>query len=406
MTTDAPLKGIRVLELGQMIAVPAATHVLASYGAEVIKVEDTAAGDGLRFYGSQKHGVSGWFINSNWGKRSIALDIKSDAGQAVLWSLIETADVFVEGYRSGVIERLGFGYEAVKTKNPNIVYCASSGYGATGPYSDQPVYDPLIQGLTGWAGIQQQDGKPTLVRSMIADKIGAMTNAQAIMAALIKRGATGQGSHVQVSMLEANLAFVWPDVMMDCTLLDEDVDQRPNVLNAYRLYDCQDGLVAIAPGADRHWEAMCEALGPSYYADERFHSFAGRGQYNREWMDTIDQMVAPYAVATVVERLRAAQVPVAPVLNPREVYADPQINATHLLRESHHPSGGRIRHPRPASAFFGVDVQLSPAPVQGEHSDQILAELNIGTEQRAQLFAQNVVKQGVPELAIPHPASD
>ncbi len=372
---EAPLTGIRVLELGQMIAVPAATHVLAGYGAEVIKVEDTAAGDGLRYYGTQKNGMSGWFVNANWGKRSIALDIKSAEGQTVLWSLIESADVFVEGFRSGVMTRLGFGYDTVAKRNPTIVYCSSSGFGPTGPYADQPVYDPLIQGLSGWAGIQLQDDKPTLVRAMVADKIGAYTNAQAIMAALIRRGRTGNGSHVQVNMLEANLAFVWSDVMMDCTLLDGDVHHLPNVLGAYRLYSCSDGQVAIAPGADRHWQSMCEALAPEAYEDERFHTFAGRGEYNREWMDTIDQMVSSWPVATVVERLRAAEVPVAPVLNPHDVHADPHIQATGMLRETEHPVTGRIRHPRPASHFLGVDASLRPAPRQGEQSREILEEL-------------------------------
>jgi crotonobetainyl-CoA:carnitine CoA-transferase CaiB-like acyl-CoA transferase len=392
MSNEAPLRGIRVLEFGQMIAVPAATHVLAAYGAEVIKVEDTGAGDGLRYYGSQKNGMSGWFANANWGKRSIALDMKSADGADVLWSLIETADVFIEGYRTGVMERLGFGYEAVAARNANIIYCSSSGYGATGPYADQPVYDPLIQGLTGWAGMQKQDGKPTLVRAMIADKIGAMTNAQAIMAALIRRGVTGEGSRVQVSMLEANLAFVWPDVMMDCTLLDDDVHHLPNVLASYRLYTCADGLVAIAPGADRHWQSMCEALGPEYYDDERFHTFAGRGEYNREWMDTIDQMVASYPVDEVVMRLRRAEVPVAPVLDPHDVYLDAQISATGLLKESDHPVTGRIRHPRPASAFFGVADDLAPAPLQGEHSLEILNELGVDDDRAARLVAQHTVK--------------
>lgn len=389
---DAPLRGIRVLELGQMIAVPAATHILASYGAEVIKVEDTAAGDGLRYYGSQKNGMSGWFVNANWGKRSIALDIKSPEGQKILWALIDTADVFVEGYRTGVMQRLGFGYDAVKARKANIVYCSSSGYGPTGPYADQPVYDPLIQGLTGWAGMQKQDGKPTLVRAMIADKIGAMTNAQAIMAALIRRAASGQGSHVQVSMLEANLAFVWPDVMMDATLLDDDVQQLPNVLASYRLYTCADGLVAIAPGADRHWQSMCEALGPEYYADERFHTFAGRGQYNREWMDTIDEMVSTYTVDQVVNRLRTAEVPVAPVLDPHDVYLDPQVAAAGLLKETDHPVTGHIRHPRAASAFLGVDATLAPAPAQGENTVEILQELGISEADAAELVKTHKVK--------------
>ena len=380
-TQGAPLAGIRVLEMGQMIAVPAAAQILASYGAEVIKIEDTAAGDGLRYYGSQKNGMSGWFANANWGKRAIALDIKTDGGKAVLWGLIESADVFVEGYRAGVMTRLGFGYEAARARNPKLVYCSSSGFGPTGPYADQPVYDPLIQSLTGWAGIQQQAGTPNLVRAMVADKVGAYTNAQAILAALVQRGMRGAGSHVQVNMLEANLAFVWSDVMMDCTLLDDDASHLPNVLRSYRLYGCSDGQVAIAPGNDKHWQSMCEALGPQYYEDERFHTFAGRGQYNKEWMDNVESMVSAHTVDEVVGRLRAADVPVAPVLDPHHVHEDPHILATGMLKQTDHPVAGRIRHPRPASSFFGVDEPLLASPSHGEHSKEILAELGFSEDQ-------------------------
>ena len=380
-TQGAPLAGIRVLEMGQMIAVPAATQILASYGAEVIKIEDTAAGDGLRYYGSQKNGMSGWFANANWGKRAIALDIKTDGGKSVLWRLIEAADVFVEGYRAGVMTRLGFGYEAARARNPKLVYCSSSGFGPTGPYADQPVYDPLIQSLTGWAGIQQQAGTPNLVRAMVADKVGAYTNAQAILAALVQRGMRGAGSHVQVNMLEANLAFVWSDVMMDCTLLDDDASHLPNVLRSYRLYGCSDGQVAIAPGNDKHWQSMCEALGPQYYEDERFHTFAGRGQYNKEWMDNVESMVSAHTVDEVVGRLRAADVPVAPVLNPHQVHEDPHILATGMLKQTDHPVAGRIRHPRPASSFFGVYEPLLASPSHGEHSKEILAELGFSEDQ-------------------------
>jgi len=380
-TQGAPLAGIRVLEMGQMIAVPAATQILASYGAEVIKIEDTAAGDGLRYYGSQKNGMSGWFANANWGKRAISLDIKTDGGKAVLWRLIESADVFVEGYRAGVMTRLGFGYEAARARNPKLVYCSSSGFGPTGPYADQPVYDPLIQSLTGWAGIQQQAGTPNLVRAMVADKVGAYTNAQAILAALVQRGMRGAGSHVQVNMLEANLAFVWSDVMMDCTLLDDDASHLPNVLRSYRLYGCSDGQVAIAPGNDKHWQSMCEALGPQYYEDERFHTFAGRGQYNKEWMDNVESMVSAHTVDEVVGRLRAADVPVAPVLDPHHVHEDPHILATGMLKQTDHPVAGRIRHPRPASSFFGVDEPLLASPSHGEHSKEILAELGFSEDQ-------------------------
>jgi crotonobetainyl-CoA:carnitine CoA-transferase CaiB-like acyl-CoA transferase len=390
---DGPLAGIRVVELGQMIAVPAATYLLASYGASVIKVEDTESGDGLRYFGSAKNGMSGWFATTNGGKRAIALDLKSDAGRDVLWRLIEGADVFVEGFRAGVIDRLGFGYEAVRKRAPQLIFCSSSGFGPTGPYADQPVFDPLIQSLAGWAGIQQQNGTPTLVRGMVADKVGAWTNAQAIMAALVQRSRTGEGAHVQVNMLEANLAFNWPDVMMDCTLLDDDADHRPNILGAYRLYRCSDGWVGIAPGVDRHWQSMCDTLErPEAFADGRFRTSATRGANLPAWFELIGTMVAPFTVDEVVARLRRAEVPVAPVLMPNQVHADPHVQATGMLHEVEHPLAGRVRMPRPAGAFLGAAPALSPAPRQGEHTTAILRELGFDAADVHRLLAAGAVK--------------
>ena len=169
--------------------------------------------------------------------------------------------------------------------------------------------------------------------------------------------------------------------MMDCTLLDDDATHLPNVLRSYRLYGCSDGQVAIAPGNDKHWQSMCEALGPQYYEDERFHTFAGRGRHNKEWMDNVESMVSVYTVDEVVGRLRAADVPVAPVLDPHHVHEDPHILATGMLQQTDHPVAGRIRHPRPASSFFGVDEPLLAAPSHGEHSQEILAELGFSEDQ-------------------------
>lgn len=389
-----PLEGIRVVELGQMIAVPMATYILASYGASVVKVEDAELGDGLRFYGSAKNGISGWFAASNGGKRSIALDLKSEQGREILWRLIEQADVFVEGFRAGVIDRLGFGYEAVRQRAPGIVYCSSSGFGPSGPYANQPVFDPLIQALAGWAGIQQQNDEPTLVRGMVADKVGAYTNAQAIMAALLKRARTGAGSLVQVNMLEASLAFNWSDVMMDCTLLDEDADHRPSVLAAYRLYRCSDGWVSIAPGTDRHWQKMCESLERAdAWEEQRFRTSAGRGAHLAEWMNLVAAMVLPFRVEEVVGRLREAEVPVAPVLMPREIHQDDHVQATGMLQEQVHPRAGRMRVPRPAGAFLGEAPSLEPAPAHGEHTAAILSELGFEPAQIDAMLAQGAVRQ-------------
>lgn len=391
MNNPAPLEGIRVLEIGVMIAVPAATHILASYGAEVIKVEDHTVGDTLRFFGSNKGGMSGWFVNANWGKRSIAIDIKSTTGQEVLRRLIKSADVLIEGFRTGVMDRLGFGYQDVRNLNEQIIYCSSSGFGATGPYAELPAYDPLIQALTGWAGVQAHDGKPTLVRAMAADKVGAYTNAQAIMAAIIKRERQGVGSHVTVSMLESNLAFVWPDVMMDHTLLDDDVTALPNVLSSYRLYSCSDGQVAIAAGTDQHWQSMCEAIDPSRYGDERYHSAAGRGAHIGEWMDLCDEMVSLHTVEFVVSALRAKEVPVAPVLDPGDVYKDEQINATAMLPVSDHHIVGQIRHPRASAAFFGQSLKLADAPLHGEQTKEIMLELGFLEAEISQALKENQI---------------
>ncbi len=389
-----PPAGIKVLEFGTMIALPLATHILSGYGAQVTKVEDVGPGDGLRYFGSQKNGMSGWFVSANSGKRSIALDIKSETGQEIIWRLIDQADVFAEGFRAGVMERLGFGYDAVSKRNPRIVYCSSSGFGPTGPYAERPVYDPLIQALAGWAGIQEQDGNPTLVRGMVADKVGAYTNAQAIMAALVKRGRTGKGSHVQVSMLEASLQYNWSDVMMDATLLDDDAEHRPNMLRTYRLYKCSNGWVSIAASTDQQWKSMCEGLDRmDCYEQERFHTAAGRGAALAEFFELMDTMVINYTVDEVVTRLHKADVPVAPVLDPKAVYADAQVAAAGLVQEYDHPVTGRVRQPRPASGYFGHNFVPGPAPRLGEDTSAVLAELDFTTEQIESFLSAKTVKQ-------------
>lgn len=392
---NPPLHGIRVLEMAVMIAVPGATALLASYGAEVIKVEDTTMGDPLRVYGSVKNGMSGWFANSNAGKKSIALDLKTEAGRAVLDRLIESADVFVHGFREHAIERLNLDYPTLQQKHPSLIYCSSTGFGPQGPYAERPAYDPLIQALSGWAGIQQVQGDPSLVHAMAADKVGAYNNAQAIMAALIQRNRTNQGCHIQTNMLDANLAFVWPDVMMDQTLLDDDADHRPNLLLSYRLYTAADGWVSIAIGTDAQWRSACKALErEDLLANERLATSAGRGANFNEWYDAIDAMAQAFPAEEVVQRLVAADVPAAPVYAPAEVYDDPHVRATGMVRTSVHPVAGHYRHPRARADQFGGQMDLLPAPTWGEHTQKLLNELGY-TEDEIEALADSGVTGGV-----------
>jgi crotonobetainyl-CoA:carnitine CoA-transferase CaiB-like acyl-CoA transferase len=373
---SGPLEGIRVIELGQMIAVPAAAHVLAGQGASVIKVEDTRRGDELRFYGSQKNGISAWFISANGGKRSIGVDLQEARGKEILWQLLDGADVFMQGFRPGVLDRLGFSPDTARRRCRQLIYYSSSGFGADGPYANQPAYDPIIQALSGWAGSQTNDGEPSLIRGMVADKVAAMMGAQAITAALVQRGRTGVGQHVDLSMLEANIAFNWSDVMMHCSLLDADAEHRPNVLASYRLLRCRDGWVTVAAGNDAQWQGFCRALErPDIARDERFATPIARGSNLPAWYDTMDEMVISFDADDVLKRVRAEDVPAAPVLNPDQVADDPQVVARQGVTEINHPVAGRLLQPRPGARFEGHQFNLSAAPLHGEHTDGLLAEL-------------------------------
>lgn len=390
----APLSSLRVLEFGTMIAAPQAAQILASYGASVIKVEDTLTGDQLRLYGSMKGNTSGWFLNVNAGKRSIALNLKDAAGVRIAKALTREADVLIEGYRDGVMERLGLGYEALRAINPALVYCSSSGFGAEGPYAGRPAYDPLIQALAGWAGSQQAQGHPSLVRGMVADKIAAANNAEAVLAALVQRAATGVGCHIRTNMLDANIAFLWGDVMMHETLQDEDALHRPNLMESYRLFKAADGWVSVAIGNDRQWREACSVLEqPQIAALEAFATAAERAQRIGDWYELIDRLVAPFSAADVVQRLVAADVPAAIVQAPERVFEDAHVRATTLVQESMHPQAGRYRHPRPRTAQFdGQPEPLCPAPAWGQQGTSILRELGLSEAEITELKEAGTVR--------------
>ncbi len=390
----APLTGIKVVELGVMIAVPGATEILAGLGAEVIKVEDTTRGDELRNYGSSRNGMSVWFANANAGKRSIAVDLTRDDGKEILWKLLADADVLVQGFRSGVLANLGFGYEAVAEKLPNLIYCSSTGFGETGPYADLPAYDPLIQALSGWAGFQVTDGNPSLHRAMVSDKTSAVYNAQAITAALVQRGRTGKGCHIEASMLESNIMFNWPDVMMHCSLLEEDGVHLPNIFASYRLYGCSDGYVTIATGTDKQWQSFCEALEkPEYATEDRFKTAKDRNANIVDFFNATEELCSQFTVATVVERLRAADVPVAPVHSPDNVKDDPQVKARSFIEERTHPVVGKHLGAKHPASMFHEELDLSPAPMQGENTRDILTELGFDSDTVDKLVDDETVKE-------------
>ena len=273
-----PMDGVRVVDLGQLTSGPLATMVLAEQGADVVKVEPPGLGDIFRLSAFSRGGFSALLLNHNRGKRGICIDTATDEGRELVVELMAGADVVVQNFRPGVVDRLGFGYEDIKARNPQVIYASISGYGPTGPYASRPVVDPIIQALTGIVARQQSEAipLPDLVRNIVVDKATALTVAQAISAALFHRERSGEGDHLVIPMLDVGAYFFWPDGMMDYTLLGDGIAGGPRIADTYSLTQCADGqLIYYAPTNDMRL-ALFRVLGhPELCDDPRYNDIHG-----------------------------------------------------------------------------------------------------------------------------------
>src|SRR3984885_2358104 len=257
-----PLEGYRIVDLTSMVSGPLATMILADQGADVIKVENPDGGDHTRAANNARNGFSASFLNNNRNKRSVALDLKNPAALDAMLRLLRTADVFVQNFRPGVAERMGLGEAAVRAVAPRIVYVSISGFGETGPYAQKPVYDPLIQAVSGLATIQagSDTERPRLVRTILPDKLTAYNAAQAITAALLSRERTGKGQHIRLSMLDAIIAFLWASDMGSQTFVDEDIPQQEAASFIDLIYETATLPISAAVQTNREWLALTRAL--------------------------------------------------------------------------------------------------------------------------------------------------
>src|SRR5262245_1338088 len=276
-----PLEGIRIIDLTSMLSGPWATMILADQGADVIKVEEPRLGDHTRAYGNRRNGFSASFLNLNRNKRSIAIDLKTAQGVDLLMRLCKTADVVVQNLRPGVVERLGIDEAAIRRLAPNIVYVSINGFGEKGPYAHKPVYDPIVQAFSGLTTVQAgaDDRRPRLIRTVLPDKLTAVTAAQAIAAALVGRLRTGKGQHVRLAMLDAVLAFLWASDMGAQTYVGERVSQRTAASFIDLIYETADGFMTVAVMTNKEWVALTAALEhPQWLEDPRFTTPALRDQ--------------------------------------------------------------------------------------------------------------------------------
>ncbi len=389
-----PLDGIRVIDLTQMISGPMATMILGDQGADVIKVEPPGIGDLVRAMGGRKSGMSPTFAVANRNKRSIVIDLKQPRGLEVIKRLVATADVVVQNFRPGAAERMGVGYEALREIRPELIYASISGFGETGPYIHKRTYDPVIQALSGLMSIQaDESGRPRMLRVIVPDKVTALTAAQAITAAIVARLRTGKGQHVRLAMLDAVVAFIWPESMPAYTFIGhEPVSIRPPGTRDL-VFQTADGYITAAANSDSEWAGLARTVGhPEWIDDPRFKHPADRIRNADVRLDLTAQIIHTKNSAEWLKAFDAAEVPCAPIQTRADLLTDPQVAANGLIVEGEHPHAGPMRQPRPAARFAGTPAELRLfAPMLGEHTDAILAEAGVAAAERAVLRESSIV---------------
>ena len=379
-----------------MITCSLAAQTMAAQGATVIKVEPPVGGDQMRPLGTQKSGVSGFFHNCNRGKQSLAIDLKSDAGVEAVKRLAANADIVLHNYRPGVMDRIGLGSATLRAINPRLIYIAVSGFGTQGPMADFPAFDHVIQGIAGFTDLQApDDNKFDFIRTFICDKVTAYTAAQAATAALVARAATGEGQHIDISMLHACIAFMWPDGMMHRTLKDDDRFTMSPGSEYFQTINYSDGAIAVAPLKDNHWEALLPMLGyPELLGTPPYNSVPARMTNMREVTQVLKNPRVDIGVEKAMEILVAADVPCAPCLQRDHLESSEQIVAIGALETYVTKAMGKLTVPTPPVQFEGQPASYAePSPLLGQHSRVILHSLGWAEDAIDELISVGAVAE-------------
>ncbi|KZX53445.1 hypothetical protein A3709_09970 [Halioglobus sp. HI00S01] len=378
-TPTGPLAGLTVLDITSMITGPLCSQMLGDLGADVIKIEPVHGEVARWMVPPQKNGLTGFYCQMNRNKRSLALNLQSPEGVDILKRLAADADILVENFRAGVADRLGIGYDDLKSLNPRLIYAAITGFGPTGPYSERPAYDPIAQGLVGMMHIQGAPfgGKPQLIQSAIVDKTTATTAAGVVMAALYARdreGGTGRGQRVDVPMIDAYAANSLPDMLPVDTFQPSDMpDAEP--LAVLRSFATQDGHVVGMALQDNHFEGLCKALECEFLLErEGMRNVGERITDFGPWLDAIEVEIAKWPTDELLRRFDENGVPFGKVKTIREFAEDPQALHNRTLFDAEHPDNGTMRYIRYPGHLSETPASLHKhPPTLGQHSEEILA---------------------------------
>lgn len=393
---SGPLTGCRIVDVSSLLAAPFASMILGEQGADVIKVEPLE-GDILRVAGGSMHkGTSAMFVNANRAKRSIAINLKHDRGIGLLGELISGADVLIENFREGAMQRLGLGYDALHAAHPRLIYARINGMGRHGSRAGQRVYDPLIQALSGAMTLRTYTDVPEILPMIIADKVTPIMLSQAITAALYEREHSGLGQHIEVSMLHALLWWMWPENMTGHTFIDAPEVAAYTYYNVDPLHRTSDGkYICILAPSDPEWAAVAEAFErPDWLTDEQFCSVEARVTNSAGYQAAISSEVAKRSYETCMRLLAKCDACFAPVNTRDDVIHDPQIIANNMFADAEHSELGRIRQPTSCVEFSRTEVGASRlVPTVGEDAAQILGEIGYSDPDIESLVMQGVVGQ-------------
>jgi formyl-CoA transferase len=375
----ALLDGIRVVELGSAITAPLASMMLADFGADVVKVEPPG-GDQFRGGAGERYGPT--FLGYNRNKRGIVLDLRTEGGQAALLALIDRADVLIDNFRPGVLQRLGLEPSMLAARNPRLVHCSITGFGGSGPFFDRPAFDLVGQALSGMASLFLDPTAPQPVGPTLADNVTGMQASSAILAALVERSRTGRGRRLEISMLEAAMAFIG-DAFINHTRTGQKIGPLSRVSGSQCfVFRCGDGgMIAIHLSTpEKFWKGLLAAVGnPSMASDPRYRNHATRKDHYGELNAELAVLFAAKPRNYWEDALREHDVPYAPVLSIADAIDSAQASALGVVAEIHHPQQGTVRAINSPVRVDGARplASIRPPPTVGEHTAEVLAELNL-----------------------------
>lgn len=402
-----PLDGIKVFDLTRILAGPTCTQILGDLGAEVIKIERPGVGDDTRNFAppylpddtGAETGESAYFAGTNRNKRSVTLNLSDPEGQKLARQLLADADILVENFKTGTLDKYGLGYEQLKAEFPRLIYCSVTGFGHTGPYKDRPGYDALIQAMGGVMSITgEPEGEPMKVGVSIADIMSGMYAAVSILAAVNHQNKTGQGQHVDISMLDAHVAWL-ANQGMNYLATGENPERlgnlHPNIV-PYQVMPSSDGYFVLSVGNDPTFERFCAVAGcEALLQDERFNTAVERVRNRKLVTDTLNEVTNKKPSAWWLEELEKAKVGCGPINTLDQVFADPQVQSREMVIEMDHPATGK----KPAK-LIASPIKLSETPVSyrlappllGQHTDEVLQEkLGLDAAQVSELREKGVI---------------